>query len=142
MIDNAMGRSWFAFLAIALVATMSVARADAQVDQIEGAWQQIASNAGACPKCRISIDRGSSSLIVTANNGWSASVTTGKDVDLPKASGAGRWGAGLTGAMAGKRFNVEFVLNDQRLTMSMVVDMDNGSRRMIQAVFGRPWFGA
>jgi hypothetical protein len=142
MIDNAMRRSSFSFLAIALVAGMSMARADAQVDQIEGAWQQIASSAGACPKCRISIDQGGSSLIVIANNGWSASITTRENADLPKASGVGRWGTNLTGAWAGKRFKVDFVLKDQRLIMSMLVDMENGSKQMIHGVFGRPWFGA
>jgi hypothetical protein len=142
MIDYAMRRPSFSLLAIALLAGLSVARADVQVDQIDGAWQQIESNAGACPKCRISIDQGGSSLTVTANNGWSASVTIGQNSDLPNASGVGRWGTNLTGAFAGKRFNVDFVLKDQRLTMSMLVDMGNGSKRMIQAVFGRPWFGA
>jgi hypothetical protein len=142
MIDYAMRRWSFSFLAVALVAGAPSARADAQLDQIDGAWQQIESNAGACPKCRISIDQDGSSLIVTANNGWSASVTTGQNTGLPNASGVGRWGTNLTGAWVGKRFKIDFVLKDQRLTMSMLVDMENGSTRTIHAVFGRPWFGA
>jgi hypothetical protein len=142
MIDHAMRRSSFSLLAIGLAVGLSVARADAQVDQIDGAWQQIESNAGACPNCRISIDQGASSLTVTANSGWSASVTTGQRAELPNASGVGRWGTNLAAAWAGKRFKVYFVLKDQRLTMSMLVDMENGSTRTIHAVFGRPWFGA
>jgi hypothetical protein len=43
--------------------------------------------------------------------------------------------------MAGKRFNVDFVLKDQRLYMSMFVDMGHGSWRTIRGVFGRPWYG-
>jgi hypothetical protein len=55
--------------------------------------------------------------------------------------GAGNWKSNLTGAMAGKRFNVDFVVKDQRLYMSMFVDMGNGSRRTIRGIFGRPWYG-
>jgi len=80
-------------------------------------------------------------LTVTANNGWVATVVAGEKDGAIKATGMGNWRSSLTGRMAGKRFNVEFVLKDQRLYMSMLVDMGNGSRRTIRAVFGRLWFG-
>lgn len=137
-----MRRSLFSSLAIFLLACTFTAHAGDGVDQMNGAWQQIESSAGACPKCRISIDQRGSSLTVTANNGWSASLVAGQTSDSINATGVGRWRSGLTGAMAGKRFNVDFVLKDLRLYMSMLVDMGNGSKRTIKAVFGRIWFGA
>jgi hypothetical protein len=137
-----MHRSLFSVFAAALIAFAGAAPAVAQVDEMDGPWQQIASNAGICPKCRISIDRGSSSLTVTANNGWSASLIAVQNGNTAGATGAGRWQSGLTGAVAGKRFTVDFVLRDQRLIMSMLVEMGNGSRRTIRAVYGRVWLGA
>jgi hypothetical protein len=136
-----MGRSLVITVAVFLVFWAFTARGDDGADQIAGAWQQIESNAGACPQCRISIDQHGSSLTVTANNGWSASLVAGQKDGSINATGIGRWRSSLTGAMAGKRFNVDFVLKDQRLYMSMRVDMGNGSRRTIQGVFGRIWSG-
>jgi hypothetical protein len=116
--------------------------AKAQADQIDGAWQQVESNAGACPGCRISFDQGNGSWTVTANNGWTARVVARPNGDLTKAAGVGRWNSGLPGSFAGKPFDVDFALRDQRLYMSMLVDMKNGSKRVIRGVYGRTWFGA
>jgi hypothetical protein len=135
------GRHSFAALAIA-VACASMTPAKAQVDQIDGAWQQLESNAGVCPGCRISIDQGNASWAVTANNGWTARLVARPDGDAIRATGIGRWNSGLIGGFAGKSFEVDFVLRDQRLYMSMLVDMKNGSKRVIRGVYGRVWFGA
>jgi hypothetical protein len=134
-----MRQSLFIALATFLVVWTFPARGDDGA--IAEAWQQIESNAGACQKCRISIDQHGSTLTVTANNGWVATLVAGEKDGSIKATGMGNWRSSLTGAMAGKRFNVEFVLKDQRLYMSMLVDMGNGSRRTIRGVFGRLWFG-
>jgi hypothetical protein len=134
-----MRRSLFTALAALLIVWTFPARGDD--DGVAGTWQQIESNAGSCPKCRISIDQHGSSLTVTANNGWEAILVGGEREGAMNAIGSGNWKPNLTGAMAGKRFNVDFVLKDQRLYMSMFVDMGNGSRRTIQGVFGRPWYG-
>lgn len=110
-------------------------------DALAGAWQQIESNAGACPRCRISIDPHGASLTVTANNGWAATLAEGKGDGSVRASGAGNWKSNVTGAMAGKGFNVDFILKDERLYMWMSVDTGHGSRRTIRGVFGRIWTG-
>ena len=136
------GRRLFTALAVAVVAYASMMPARAQVGQIDGAWQQIESNAGRCPGCRISFDQGNASWAVTANNGWTARVRAGPNGDATKATGVGRWNSGLPGAFAGKPFEVDFVMRDQRLYMSMQVDMKDGSKRTIRGVFGRVWFGA
>ena len=136
-----MRRSLLVTLPVFLVFWSFAARGDDGVDQIAGAWQQIESNAGTCPHCRVSIDQHDSSVTVTANNGWSADLVVGKKDGSVKAIGKGRWRSSLTGAIAGKQFNVDFVLKDKRLYMSMLVDMGNGSRRTIRVVFGRLWSG-
>jgi hypothetical protein len=132
----------FAALAIAAAACASMTGAKAQVDQIDGDWQQVESNAGGCPACRISFDQGTASWTVTANNGWTARVVARPNGDATKAGGVGRWNSGVTGVLAGKPFEVDFALRDQRLYMSMRVDMKNGSKRVIRGVYGRIWFGA
>jgi hypothetical protein len=116
--------------------------ADAQEDLIEGAWQQIESNAGACAKCHISVAPKGEALSVVANNGWSAVVSVQPMKEPLEAMGTGMWVPGRSGTAAGRPFNVVFRLIRQRLYMSMRVDMEDGSRRQINAVFGRVWFGA
>lgn len=135
--------NWVTLLCLLAVASTSFAGpADAQEDLIEGPWQQIESNAGACPRCRISIAQKGDSLSVVASNGWSAVVGVIGTKDPIEATGTGAWAPGKIGTMAGRRFNVVFRLVDQRLYMSMRVEMEDGSRRLIKAVFGRVWFGA
>jgi hypothetical protein len=126
---------------LAIATTLLTGRADAQEESIEGAWQQIESNAGACPKCRISIAPKGASLSIVANNGWSAVVGVEGTKDSVEARGTGVWSPGKIGTTAGRRFNVVFRLVDQHLCMSMRVEMEDGSRRLIKAVFGRVWFG-
>lgn len=126
-----------------VIASTSFSRpAGAQHDFVEGDWQQIRSSAGTCPTCRISIAQKGESLSVVANNGWSAIVDIEAARDPVQATGTGAWAPGKTGTIAGKKFNVVFRLINDRLHMSMRVEMENGSRRLIRAVFGRPWAGA
>jgi hypothetical protein len=135
--------NWVSLLCLLALASTSVAGpAVAQEELIEGDWQQIDSNAGVCPKCRISIAQKGESLSIAANNGWSAVVSVQGTKDPLEAAGTGVWVPGKIGTTAGRRFSVAFRLIDQRLYMSMRVDMEDGSRRLIKAVFGRVWFGA
>jgi len=128
-------------VAVFLAGCSIAARADDGADQIAGDWQQIESNAGACAKCRLSVQQRGSSLAVTANNGWSASVVVEQQTMSARAGGAGRWGSNVTRAYAGRPFNVEFTLKGQRLYMAMRVELADGSRRTIRAVYGRVWTG-
>jgi len=128
-------------IALFLAGCLIGAHADDGADQIAGDWQQIESNAGACPKCRLSFQRRGSSLAVTANNGWLASVVMEQQTISARATGVGRWGSNATRVYAGQPFNVEFTLKGQRLYMSMRVDLADGSRRTIRAVYGRVWVG-
>ena len=139
MIHSGMRRSLPTALAAFLIVWTVPARAGD--DALAGGWQQIESNAGACPQCRISIDPHGASLTVTANNGWAATVAAGEGDGLVTARGRGSWASHLPGAMAGKGFNVDFILQGQRLYMWMSVDTGQGSRRTVRGVFGRIWTG-
>ena len=125
-------------LAVVFVSATAV-RADDGVAEINGDWQQIASNAGACPTCRISFEQRGTSLNVTANNGWAASLIAPPG-DAMSVTGMGRW-AGGNRAMAGQPFTVDFVLRGQRLYMAMLIEMRDGSKRLVRGVFGRVWAG-
>jgi hypothetical protein len=116
--------------------------AQAQSDSIDGPWQQIQTNAGACPTCRLAIEADGPRLIVTANNGWSATLVARPRGDIVDASGTGRWSSAVGGAMAGKPFHLDVVLKEQRLHLTMTMDMAGGRRWTVKAVYGRVWFGA
>jgi hypothetical protein len=124
-------------LALLLIWTSS---ADADDALAVGAWQQIESDAGVCPRCRIAIHRHGRSLRVTANNGWTATLVAQDSGSATLAGGVGSW-SDRAGIMAGKRFDVHFAVKGERLYMTMLVDIGNGSRHAVHAVFGRPWFG-
>jgi hypothetical protein len=124
-------------LALLLIGTCS---AHADDSFAAGAWQQIESDAGTCPKCRIAIDRRGQSFHVTANNGWTATLVSHESGGATQAGGFGNW-SDRAGALAGKHFEVQFIVRGERLYMTMLVDIGNGSRHAVHAVFGRPWFG-
>jgi len=126
----------------AIASVSSIGPAGAQEELIQGAWQQIESNAGVCPKCRILIASKGESLSVAANNGWTAVVDVQPIKEPLEATGTGMWAPGKVNTAAGRPFNVVFRLSRQRLYMSMRVEMADGSRRLIRAVFGRVWLGA
>lgn len=134
--------NWIGLLFLLALASTSVAGPAVAQEDLEGAWQQIESNAGSCPRCCVSIAQKGTSLAVVANNGWSAVVGVEGTAGPIEAMGTGEWAPGKTGTTAGRPFNVTFRLVDQRLYMSMRVEMGDGSRRIIKAVFGRVWFGA
>jgi hypothetical protein len=127
---------------VALYAVQFAARAEAQTGELLGAWQQLESNAGQCPACQISITRAASDLLVTASNGWSANVIEADSDNSISASGHGRWTSSGNTPLSGSTFTVDFVLKRSRLYMTMRIDMKNGSRRVVKAVFGRVWLGA
>jgi len=51
-------------------------------------------------------------------------------------------GCERTSSDRGPAIQVDFVLRYLRLYMTMVIDLADGSRRTIKAVFDRPWLGA
>ena len=136
-------QTWVALLCLLGAVVISfVMPAAAQPARIEGVWSQVETSAGSCPTCRVEVARKGGSLIVTANNGWSASVTLDAAAKPVQATGTGSWASDKRGWVAGRPFDVVFRLIDQRLHMSMQVTMADGAGRRIEAVFERFWLGA
>ncbi|HWW47675.1 MAG TPA: hypothetical protein VNZ94_07550 [Xanthobacteraceae bacterium] len=125
-------------LIIALALAAGAMPAAAQAGHWSGDWQQIASNAGRCPSCRIAVAGDGRTLTVTANNGWLAQLAAGKDGGLTVASGEGRW----AGRLADAPFHIRIVERGMRLYMTMEVFTPGRPKSPIRAVFGRSWVGA
>lgn len=113
----------------------------AQQSSIEGTWQQVATNAGTCPSCRIEVTREGGTFAIVANNGWSASIGEGRKMGLLNAEGTGAWLTGAGGWTAGRPFDLAVQFIGERLYVGMRVKMPDGSVRTVNAVFKRVWLG-
>ena len=116
----------FPLLGIALIAP---ATAQAATPGFCRSYVQIASNAGSCSNCRLTMTAEGSRIQVTANNGWTAIVSV--DPRAPSmASGSGLWKPGH-GAYAGRKFVAHFFGHGK--TMRLVLAVTNGA--VIRASF-------
>ncbi len=121
--------------AILLLCTAGLAVPAAAEEVFHGEWQQIASNAGECPTCRITIRQTGASLQITANNDWSAIAETG---GRDTAGGAGFWKRGTRKTYSGKTFDIRLRLNDDgELLMKIRIEPIQGRSRTIQGLFQR-----
>ena len=102
-------------------------------DGLIGRWVQIASNAGDCPNCTITISRSGNRLKVVGSNGWTATLIAGQDGDPDYASGEGRWSRGA-GAFAGRPFSLDLQLRKRRLRMTMGI-RGGGGDMVVEAGF-------
>lgn len=134
---------WLPLLCLFIIATLEGALATS-ADQfgIEGPWRQVETTAGACPKCGLNIARKGGAFDVTANNGWSATVASGRTSNPIETIGTGIWSIKNRGWVSGRSFDIALRLMGQRLHMEMRVRMPDGSSRLIKAVFERVWLGA
>jgi hypothetical protein len=102
---------------------------------LRGHWRQVASNAGACDTCRVSIERHGNALLVTANNGWKATVIPDQAGGL-SAKGEGQWGPDSGGSYRGQPFQIIVATKDsRRMWMAMSVKSAKGRQAVIQAIF-------
>ena len=124
------------FLAATVLSCMAgfAAPATAQ-DAFHGEWQQVASNAGECPSCRITIRQTGTSLQIIANNDWTAiAEADGHDT----AGGAGFWKRGTRKTYSGKTFDIQFRRNaEDELLMRMRIEPIRGKSRTINGLFKR-----
>lgn len=121
--------------AIVLFCTAGLAAQAAAEDTFHGEWQQIASTAGDCPSCRITIRQTGASLQIIANNDWTAIAETG---GAKAAGGAGFWKRGTRKTYAGKSFDIKLRRNDaDELIMLMRIEPIRGQSRTIKGVFQR-----
>lgn len=105
-----------------------------------GDWGQVASSAGACGKCSISIRRSGGVVTVTANNGWSADVAFVAG-DPDSLQGRGRWSRSFSGAGASSAFSIVLVTVRDELHMVMRMEDAASRPRLVQAVFRKNWSG-
>lgn len=116
-----------------LLATPAISRAD-----IRGfctTYSQTTSNAGDCPHCKLVLSHGRKhdTIVITANNGWSAEV----DIQPNRrglASGGGRWRAGTRSTYAGRHFDIDVIRRGRELGIAMWVN-DRTAVREIVATF-------
>ena len=121
--------------ATALFCMAGFAAPAAAQDAFHGEWQQIASNAGECPSCRITIRQTGTSLQVTANNDWTAIAETSR---RDTAGGAGFWKRGTRKTYSGKTFDIQFRRNaEDELLMRMKIEPIRGKNRTITGLFKR-----
>lgn len=113
----------------------------AQSADLAGEWQQLTSNAGSCPQCRIAFAGQGQRLKVTASNGWSADVHITPASTPVRATGDGQWPLRIEGKSVSTPLYVGFVLRDDRLHMTMVAELRPGRKQVVKAVFGRVWSG-
>jgi len=121
--------------AIALLFATGLAAPAVAEEAFDGEWQQISSNAGECPACRVTIRQTGSSLQIIANNDWTAVAETdgGKTAD-----GAGFWKRGTRKTYSGKSFDIRLRRNeDDELLMLMRIEPIRGQSRTIRGVFQR-----
>ena len=84
---------------------LPVSAEEEQAESILGEWQQIATNAGACPTCRIAFRTGGRGIVVSANNGWTATLVRTGPTDL---TGDGRWDTQGRGWPTGRAFTIRY----------------------------------
>ena len=108
-----------------------------EMTEFLGVWEQIASNSGACPTCRIEFQATRFGAVVVANNGWRADLPA-LDTGGP-ADGFGRWNDERVAAwVAGRTFTVSFQLTEGGLlTMTMKVDAGSGRQPIIKGSYRR-----
>ncbi|MFC0239733.1 hypothetical protein [Rhodopseudomonas telluris] len=114
--------------------------AHAQAAFLLGDWQQIASNAGKCPTCRINLSSRGDDVMVAANNGWSAVVAEQPRPDRVILTGSGRWQV-RSSRLDGKQFTADFEQRGDRLYMTMRI-VTGGREWTVNAVYGRLWLGS
>lgn len=127
----------FKLISFAFLALLSSQEARSEEVGLSGRWQQISSDAGPCATCFIGIVKQGTVLIVSANNGWAATVQTNRNGPAYYATGQGRWKMRPGTIYSNKVFDVLFALRGKHLMMVMVVELGNGSKRTIRAVFTR-----
>lgn len=121
--------------AMILFCTASLATPAVAEDTFHGEWQQIASNAGECPSCRITIRQTGASLQIIANNDWTAIAEAG---GTKTAGGAGFWKRGTRKTYSGKSFDIKLRRNAaDELIMLMRIEPIRGESRTIKGVFQR-----
>jgi hypothetical protein len=128
---------------LAAISTVAISFPASGVEEANllGLWEQIATNRGDCPTCRIEFRKAGRVLIVIANNGRQANLAANDRASAVE--GAGNWRIQHPGTwVSGRPFHVSFRLVDgDHLAMTMTVNTASGGVGVVQANYRRVWFG-
>ncbi|MEI2299259.1 hypothetical protein [Ensifer sp. MJa1] len=124
-------------LLLLLAGATSPGAAVADGASFAGQWQQVASGTGECETCWVEIRRNGPVLKVIGKDGWFAVAHLGRIDGGDSAEGIGRWSEGGTSHYRSKPFDIRIAIADKRLYMDMSVQMDDGSKRMVRAIFDK-----
>lgn len=124
-------------MALSFVANLS-AHATEMADLL-GTWEQVTSNAGACPTCRVEFQNTPHGAIVVANNGWRADRLA-PETGGP-ANGFGRWrDERAASRVSGRSFTVTCRSEESGLlAMTMTVNTGPGRQSVVRGSYRRAW---
>jgi hypothetical protein len=130
-----MRRAALLFLLATCSTWSSLTRAEpAYLQPLLGEWHQIASNAGKCADCRITVEKNGREFIVKASNGWSAIVQPSFQ-GRASVAGKGAWKPDFGGPYGGKPFYLNLGVAGGKLLMLMTVPDPDGKLGYIKATF-------
>ena len=125
-------------LLAALCLLSTIAGADQPASAaFDGFWRQVATNAGGCSTCTLTVLRDGSTYRVTASNGWSVEAKRMESPGEAVFVGTGRWDRSPPAMHASRRLVTQFVIMDNKLLMRMELSRPDGSPWLIQAAFER-----
>ena len=121
-------------LTAAALFALSTSAAQAEWLGFCGMYQQVWSNAGACPACSLIVADNPELqfYFVEANNGWTAELNW-VEGDESVATGEGQWGD-VGGAYGNQRFDIDLYRDRAILTMDMTMH-DSSVAGTIQAQY-------
>ena len=106
-------------------------------DVFAGHWRQVASNAGQCKTCSLTVSRRDTTYRVVASNGWSAKVKQLASRAIETYVGGGRWERSPPRIDPKRLLTTYFVVKDERLHLTLLLTRPDGSQWRIEAVFER-----
>lgn len=126
------------FVILFLLGLVAVARAqDPSQEAFTGYWHQVASNAGQCATCALTVSRTDGGYRVVASNGWNAEARRLSVAGVAAYAGGGHWERSPPRLDAGRRLAAQFVVEGDRLHLTLMLTRPDGSPWRIRAVFAR-----
>ncbi|PST61485.1 hypothetical protein C9E91_18945 [Rhizobium sp. SEMIA4064] len=111
-------------------------QARSEEGNFSGQWEQIHSDAGPCEKCLVGIVRQGKFMMISANNGWSATAETSRNGNVSYAAGTGQWDAQIE-KYSQKAFDILLTIRGDRLMVIITTEKADGSKQSIKAFFSR-----
>ena len=102
-----------------------------------GHWRQVASNAGECTTCTLTVSRLDTTYQVVASNGWTVEVKQLVGLGAALYAGGGYWKRSPPRIDPEGRAAAHFAVIGEELHLTLVLTRPDGSPWRIRAVFKR-----